>query len=89
MAIQRLAAGEITTMNEEMGYRAYIVALDGHFMKSHEFFAEAGDAALEYARQFVDGHDVELWAGGRLVAKLKRQPKKSGDYSGVSLRNVS
>ena len=76
MAVQRLAAGEIRTMNEEMGYRAYIVGLDGHFMRSHEFFAEADDAAVEYARQFVDGHDVELWARGRFVAKLKKTAEK-------------
>jgi hypothetical protein len=63
-------------MNEEIGYRAYIVGLDGHFMKSHEFFVEADDAALEYARRFVDGHDVELWASGRFVAKLKKAAEK-------------
>jgi hypothetical protein len=63
-------------MNKEAGYRAYVVGRDGHFMDAHAFFAENDDAALKYARQFVDGHDVELWAGGRFVVKLtiKKEP---------------
>jgi hypothetical protein len=67
-------------MNKETGYRAYIVGPDGHFTNSHEFFAENDDEAFERARQFVDGHDVELWDSGRFVARLQRQPKKSGNH---------
>jgi hypothetical protein len=63
-------------MNKEVGYRAYTVGSDGHFTNSHEFFAENDDAALEYARQFVDGHDVELWDNGRFVAQLKKTAEK-------------
>jgi hypothetical protein len=63
-------------MDEEREYRAYVVGLDGHFTNSHECLAENDDAALEYARQFVDGRDVELWAGGRFVAKLTKTAEK-------------
>jgi hypothetical protein len=61
-------------MDTEAGYRAYIVGLDGHFSWSNEFFAPDDDAACEHARQYVDGHDVELWSGGRFVAKLQARP---------------
>jgi len=52
-------------------YRVYVVGTDGHFLRSDEFVAADDDAAFEHARQFVDGHDVELWSGARFVAKLK------------------
>jgi hypothetical protein len=52
-------------------YRAYIIDPDGHILRSNGFAATSDDAAFEYARRFVDGHDVELWSGARLVGKLK------------------
>jgi hypothetical protein len=58
-------------MTDKAEYRAYAVGPDGHFMWSNEFVAANDEAAFEHARQFVDGHDVELWNGGRFVAKLK------------------
>jgi hypothetical protein len=58
-------------MSSGAEYRAYIIGRDGHFLCSKEFVAEHGDDALEHARRLVDGHDVELWSGERLVAKLK------------------
>jgi hypothetical protein len=60
------------SLSNEAEYRAYVVGPDGHFVNSHEFVAENDDAAREHACQFVDGHDVELWAAGRFVAKLKK-----------------
>jgi hypothetical protein len=58
-------------VSTEVEHRAYVVGPDGHFLWSKEFVAENDDAAFEHTRQFVDGHDVELWSGGRFVAKLK------------------
>jgi hypothetical protein len=58
-------------------YRAYVVGPDGHFLWSREFVAANDDAAFKHARQFVDGHDVELWSGERFVAKLKSD--RTGD----------
>ena len=55
-------------MKAELEYRAYGVGGDGHINHSHQFIAPNDDAAFEHARQFVDGYDVELWNGGRLVA---------------------
>jgi hypothetical protein len=54
-------------------YRAYILGIDGHrFVIVKEFSSNQPDdaAALSAAKQLVDGHDVELWDCGRLVARL-------------------
>lgn len=54
-------------------YRAYILGIDGHrFIKAKEFSSHHPDdaAALKAAQQLVDGHEVELWDCGRLVARL-------------------
>lgn len=41
-------------------YRAYFVGGDGHFTGFEEMVCDDDAAALERARQLVDGHDVEL-----------------------------
>jgi hypothetical protein len=54
-------------------YRAYILGKDGHrFMKVTDFLSDQpNDAtALKAAEQLTDKHDVEVWDGGRLVARL-------------------
>jgi hypothetical protein len=61
-------------MSNGSEYRAYVVGLDGHILSSREFVAADDDAALELTRQFVDGHDIELWNDERFVAKLEARP---------------
>ena len=54
-------------------YRAYILGIDGHrFIKAKDFLSNHRDdaAAMKAAKQLLDGHDVELWDCGRLVARL-------------------
>jgi hypothetical protein len=54
-------------------YRAYILGIDGHrFIKVKEFLSDHPDeaAAMKAAKKLVDGYDVELWDGGRLVARF-------------------
>jgi hypothetical protein len=54
-------------------YRAYILRIDGHrFIRVDGFLSNHSDdtAALNAARQLTDKHDVEVWDGGRLVARL-------------------
>jgi hypothetical protein len=51
-------------------YRAYTVGVDGHFI-GFEPLKCANDAeAIEKATRLLDGHDVELWSGERLVVRL-------------------
>ena len=57
-------------------YRAYIIGLDGHFIRVEFLSKHADDAsAIEAARQIVDGHDVELWDRDRMVIRLVAKPK--------------
>lgn len=54
-------------------YRAYIFGIDGHrFIKASEFLSDHQDdaTAMKAAEELVDGHDVEVWDCGRLVARL-------------------
>ena len=57
-------------------YRVYQVASDGHFI-GYDAFVCADDAeALKCVKRLVDRHDVEVWSGDRLVAKL--EPTRHG-----------
>ena len=54
-------------------YRAYIFGIDGHrFAWAKDFVTNHPDdaAALEAAKRLADNHDVEVWEGSRLVARL-------------------
>jgi hypothetical protein len=66
-------------------YRAYILGAEGHrFVMVAEFPRDHVDdaAALFAAKKLIDGHDVELWDGGRLVARLEHSSgNPSGDIS--------
>jgi hypothetical protein len=52
-------------------YRAYLVDHDGHFMGFEPLVCADDTEATEKAKSLVDGHDVELWSGARLVAILQ------------------
>jgi len=58
------------------GYRLY--CLDGaNKVASAEWIeADDDDAAIEVAREKLDGHECELWQSSRLVARLnfRREP---------------
>jgi hypothetical protein len=44
-------------------YRAYVIGEDGHI-------------ATVWAKQLVDGHDVELWSGDRFVIRIDHKPEQ-------------
>lgn len=52
-------------------YRAYIIGADGHFLRAVQLVCPDDDTARKYAKQLVDGHDVELWDGARKVDEFK------------------
>jgi hypothetical protein len=56
-------------------YRAYQVGSDGRFIGFEPLVCADDSEATERAEQLVDGHDVELWSGSRLVARLKQKSK--------------
>jgi hypothetical protein len=51
-------------------YRAYFVGQDGHFLKSVILECDNDNAAIEFAKQIVDGLDVEVWQQDRMIEKL-------------------
>jgi hypothetical protein len=57
-------------------YRAYTVGRDGHFNGFEPLVCADDAVAIEKAKRLVDGHDVELWSGERLVIRLKHEPPK-------------
>jgi hypothetical protein len=52
-------------------YRAYPVGRDGHFIGCEPVIAIDDSDATEKTKRLVDGHDVELWYGTRLVIRLQ------------------
>ena len=38
---------------------------------AHIIECDTDQEAIEWAKQFVDGHDIKLWDGARLVIDLK------------------
>lgn len=51
-------------------YRLYTVDEDGHFIGFEPLICRDDVEAIERAKRFMTSHDVELWSGPRLVARL-------------------
>lgn len=56
-------------------YRAYAVGHDGRLVGSRAFVCDSDADATVWAKQLVDGHDIELWSGDRLVIRLEHKPE--------------
>jgi hypothetical protein len=56
-------------------YRVYTIGDDGNFINSRAFSCDNDPDAIEWAKQLVDGHDIELRSGARLIIRLERKPK--------------
>jgi hypothetical protein len=56
-------------------YRAYVVGHDGHFNGFEALVCADDQEAIDKAKRLVDGHDIELWSGTRLVIVLKHYAK--------------
>jgi hypothetical protein len=57
-------------------YRAFFVGNGGHFAGFEPLVCADDAEAIEKAERLVDGHDVELWSGPRLVARISHPKKK-------------
>ena len=55
-------------------YRACTVGLDGHFAGFEPLICADDTEATDKAQRLVDGHDIELWSGHRLVVRLAHGP---------------
>lgn len=52
-------------------YRIYPLGAEGHIVDRAKFVAEDDENAREHAKQYVDGHDIELWHQGRKILEFK------------------
>jgi hypothetical protein len=52
-------------------YRAYLIGRDGRIVKRHDFVARDDEDAMQQARQYLNGLDIELWTRNRKVGLLK------------------
>jgi hypothetical protein len=56
-------------------YRAYTVGGDGHFVGYKPMKCADDAEAIEKAKRMVNGQNVELWSGPRLVIRLEQKLK--------------
>ena len=57
-------------------YWAYVVGEDGHFVSYEGFIAPDDGAAIAKTKRLIDGDDVELWSGERLMVRLPANNEK-------------
>jgi len=58
-------------------YRAYLIDADNRVSSYRPVDADTDVDALNAARQFVDGCDVEVWHLDRMIGRLERAGKSS------------
>jgi hypothetical protein len=58
-------------------YRLYFLDSAGHIVRGEEFVAPSDEAALEHARQYVNGKALELWNMTRLVARIEPEASQT------------
>jgi tryptophan 2,3-dioxygenase len=46
---------------------------DGHVKDRIEFWSEDDEKAQEHAKQYVDGHDIELWHRDKKDRRIQKQ----------------
>jgi hypothetical protein len=55
-------------------YQAFAIGSDGRFVLYEPLICDNDNDAIAKARRLVDGHDIELWNGARLVIRLSYKP---------------
>lgn len=56
-------------------YRVYVFGTDGHIERSILLDCKNDSAAIESAKQLIDGLDIELWQRDRMIARFDGRPK--------------
>ena len=56
-----------------MEYRAFFLDKSGHIQRREDFEAVDDKSALQHAKQWIDGADIEVWQLGRVVGKLPHE----------------
>jgi hypothetical protein len=61
-------------------YKIKVIGALGHFARSFPIDCPDDKAAVESAKQFVDGHDIELWQRNRLLTRFDHKPKDTAGW---------
>jgi hypothetical protein len=56
-----------------MEYRAYVIDDDGYISGFDKMTCRDDAEALQRARHLMDGQDIEVWAGSRLVSLISAE----------------
>jgi hypothetical protein len=62
-------------------YKLYCIGVDGHIEKRHDVLAKDDISALEQAQKICGPHEVEVWDGARMVARVAADGKASNTPS--------
>ncbi|MCK1653842.1 hypothetical protein IVA88_20700 [Bradyrhizobium sp. 149] len=54
-------------------YRAYVMGQDGHIESRIDIVCRDEIEAKARAKALVDGHDIELWHGDRVIANYRHE----------------
>jgi hypothetical protein len=67
--------GHIFALGTQARYRAYTLDEDGHIIGCEPVVCAGDDEAIASAERLLDGRDLELWAGVRLIILLEPPSK--------------
>ena len=57
-------------MNAMVVYRAYVIGPHDHFIGVHRIECADDRDAIDRARHYADGHDIEIWRPNRTRRRL-------------------
>ncbi len=57
---------------------SYAINNEGHIVHRFEFEAESDERAMDQARTYLDGLDIEVWEHKRVVGKLQHRHSVEG-----------
>jgi hypothetical protein len=61
-------------------YKINVIGALGHSVRSIRIDCTDDRRAIESAKQFIDGHDIELWQGDRRIARFDHEPKNMAGW---------
>ena len=56
-------------------YQMRIIGTDGQLRRIIGLLCPDDESAIDYAREVVHGHDIELWRGDRRLDRFKVAPE--------------
>jgi hypothetical protein len=64
-------------------YRAYVIGEDEHIRSCRAFVCDGDADAMVWAKQLLDGNDIELWSGDRFVIRFNHAGARPPQLAGI------